>query len=284
MRCRQTSQSIASRPETKRRQSNFPGWVFNKKTQLKSTESSKNMKLMKNLMTAAIALAGVVSAQAAPYTEGDLILGIYSTSASQTLAFEINLGPASDYFNGLQNGTIANIKDELDATFGANWFTDATFVWGAAALIEDGAVTGQYQLALGVPGNISLPQLNSPDLVRNKVIYYGDAYSTGPVTTVGDGVTLDKTASTSIRSYGNTTNDFSTGKNIVNSMNSGASAHVLDLYKYIDSNAGIQGGTFTIESDGDLVYQAVPEPSAYAMTAAGGLGLLHLLRRRSIKA
>ena len=64
---------------------------------------------------------------------------------------------------------------------------------------------------------------------------------------------------------------------------------VLDLYALGNSGSvststqatGTYLGSFTLASNGDLTFQAVPEPSTYVMLI-GGVALLGLVRRRSL--
>ena len=94
-------------------------------------------RLIKSAMLAFAGLAlgaGSASAQApVSYAEGDLLLGVRGTSATEE--YVVNLGQASTYTGAASTFTVSglgNIKADLDAIFGTGWTTDSTVFWSVS--------------------------------------------------------------------------------------------------------------------------------------------------------
>lgn len=96
---------------------------------------------MKRLFkTALLAFAGFAlgtgsarAQSAVSYAEGDLLLGVRGTSATEE--YVVNLGQASNYTGAASAFTVSglgNIKTDLDAIFGVGWKTDGTVFWSVS--------------------------------------------------------------------------------------------------------------------------------------------------------
>lgn len=248
------------------------------------------MKLNKILTTAAIALAAAVSANAANYNPGDLVLGVYDYSGTVSTALEFNLGAFTKYANGGGQGLVLNIADEMTSVFGAGWASNSNLHWGLAAEIT--AAARYSVVALGLPEttvgihNSSFSTVTI-STVSNNVNPYTNTTFASLTTAVGDGYSIPASTTGSIKNYDAAA--FGTNKGIVGKLTPNASGlTALDLFLFNGngnnaSDPGIYENTFTIDTTtGDINVLAVPEPSSYAMMAIGGLGLFRMFRRRSM--
>jgi len=276
------------------------------------------MKLKNILMTAAIALVGVASANAAnpSYAVGNLIMGFYDTVTNN--AYEFNLGAATTYVADHTAGTSftlsTNIASDLSSAFGSSWASDANLQWGIVATSQTSGWSAvgnhptqidwisQTESTFGTQA--SNPSLNSSarSSVNTQVGNYGANFAAMTATSNGLGAVINaSTTSLSNNQYfgegqklGANVWFGSASNSLVGAFTSGSSA--LDLFQILNqssSNTSYQG-TFMVTSAGNVVYgatvsaaqslAAVPEPSTYAMMGIGAIGFLTMFRRRSIKA
>ena len=259
------------------------------------------MKLKNILMTAAVALVGVASANAASptYAVGDLILGVYDSSSPTANGFYIDLGTAASYVTlkgSSSNFTFGtNIKNDLDTVFGAgNWTSNANLRWAIAGWASVGGTdlnktsyVSQVETTLGTQSSSYSSGGNNTvrGFLKTDINAVYSAY--GAATAYSDnGAAIANSNAASLYSY--TTLGTTLGDNtyVTGAFTPGSVA--LDLYKQYTTTVNYEG-TFGVTTGGSVLYvanpsttfMAVPEPSTYAMMGLGGLGLLGMLRRRS---
>jgi len=270
------------------------------------------MKLKNILATAAIAIVSVASANAEmPYNQGDLILGVYSDTA--TPVYEFNLGAGATFAGYTSSHTVTvSLGNDLKAAFGINWFTDSTLHWVIAGSnsgtttvnVTDTIKTSYFGLAeitLGTKSIAPVPYSKTSIGVLASLISNATTGASGFInmTPVSGGVGAQdvntnahalSSKATFVDSNNGFNNWFGTGIDITGNL-----TQAIDLYRYL----GNQGtpttkqtpsyeGSFTLDDTGTVKYfespLVIPEPSTYAMLVIGATGCLGYLRRRSIKA
>ena len=264
--------------------------------------------------TSILAVTGLVLASQAAdaalqYTAGDILLG-FRTSSKE---YVIDLG---NFSNFTPTSTFSlDISADL-ASLAANWNTGNTGItWsvmgyaGSFSGNNASALTNNYSIfaskgeqTLGTP-ETSYNNLDKTTAVaiKNSIIGFTGNAVTGP--NVADGAAARSILNTpsgiaSDWTYyvtGATTNgvpfnglpsspetNLDTAGFTATTLNNTA----VDLFKMnaSASGAGVYEGTFQVSNAGVLSYQAVPEPSTYAMLCVGALGVMTMLRRRAIKA
>lgn len=252
------------------------------------------------------ALFSTAQATTLSYSKGDLLMGFYDPSASQT--YLVDIGAASTYRDATSSFTlnIGNIAADLSTVFGSNWNTSSSLMWGVFGTI--------YQATAGINGDpnytlyASAPEptigqegtpwsaksANAQANVGAKIQNVGAVASSLNYSTTAnsnDAVIEGVTDSGSFASY-QTNNGFTSFSYFngalgggTNAAGSDLSTAPLDLFRMTTANNGNPGtyeGTFSISSSGVVTFdpQAVPEPSTVASIAFGGIFLLLLARHR----
>ena len=242
-------------------------------------------------MTAAIALVGVASANAAltTYTSGDIIIGF--TQAGNANCYEVNIGSASNFMT-LNTWSYQLNTVDLSNIFGSGWANDGTVTFGLA-----GAGTSTLSAVLGqVKGTtwVSAPSGSAWTTGgggQNQAAQAIIGMTTGSVASGGfKNETINVAGTNAVEITAGLSNSWTTrsntgGASFVNynptvsaSLDSGASVSV--AFYQIDNTTSKDLGNFKLSDSGALTFQAVPEPSTYAMLTMGGLGVLGMLRRR----
>lgn len=266
------------------------------------------------LIASALIAAGLATASyAQTVSVGDLILGFSASSGTgATTNLEVDLGPSAAFLSA-GPGTytvISNLGTDLTSTYGA-WNTDTALSWGIAGgksgvpatnntLNITGPVGGAYTNSNG--SNFSGPDSKLGAITGNNTGAIGLAAG-------GDTVLTDITSQTA--QLGAIENAITTATSNAASwsVQSGASAFggiapsgvttasfevtesasggttSADLFHLIGTaaaagTAGVDAGTFAIDSSGNLTFTVIPEPSTYAaILGAISIGFV-LLRRR----
>ena len=275
----------------------------------------KSKHLLTMFVMAGISTAAI-SAKAATFAQGDLLLAFNQTSGSgANTVLTINLGQASQFTTAKANGTnlsnIASLGTAL-GIYGTSGSpvatptmlnsTDSTVFWTVAGANTSGSTIGS-----DTNKTVYFTQAQDGNTI-NKFGQVTSTFSSGVstrstyATKIGaDQTTYANTAGTDPVSVpiGNTAwvTDAS-GKwgnpslpvSVQGSFAAGPSGTALDLYRILGAASGTNTsqyvGTFSIDSTGSVSFNttaaAVPEPSR-ALFAALGLGAL-LLRRRRVNA
>ena len=248
------------------------------------------MKQYKHLIIALVGLVSIAASAKATTvtsTQGDLILAFRVTDSTDLLGgisgngtknLEIDLGSAT---TALSSNFTLSLGADLTALYGSSWNTASTLVWSVS-----GDTATKTLWATSPNGTVW--QSKSSTLQNAAVAKITPLYSDlNGQTTTGTGINgaiID--ASTDLSSYtqkvgtnGNYGYTYFSGG--IEAGVSGTSAVSAAIYYLpVGSGPGTNKGTFSLASNGTLSYQAVPEPSTYAMVAIGSIGLLRLARRR----
>lgn len=270
------------------------------------------MKLKNFLMTAALALVSMASANADSYVRGDLLLA-FSAPSSTTggdVNFVIDIGAAT-YFRDLTGTfTVANIGTQLASIYGADWATRTDLSWGVvsttaktgSAVNGDPAKTSYISLAeetYGTHNDSPTFLLSSLRTTLNTNIYaFSDAFATAAGTSATTGYSLSTETANGWATYttNSTDGDFSSGLAFTGAVSNGTdtSTAVIDLFRILNTNTGANPsgtvgvgsyeGSFTLSDTGVVSFtdnfEVVPEPSTYAMLGLGGAIAFYSVRRR----
>jgi len=261
---------------------------------------------------ALIALAGAAltanSAKAAVVTfdNGDLVLGFRSGASS---VYQFNLGLATSFRDNSNVGFIANINTDLEAAFGAGWFSDATLFWGIAGvksnINSDPVVNGDaaQTIYLSKARTNLVTGSTAPSVTlqsqraasATSIMGMQNVFNTQTATTtpasLGRGAEVAKSVVGDWSEYVGGT-DFIALPDIEQNMgavSNGSFAGVsnvegaLDVYRLLNPASGSSTGTlettFVIRQNGDIY--AIPEPSTYALLGMSGLAIAFFVRRRN---
>lgn len=280
------------------------------------------MNLKVTALAALLAMSASVHAALIDFQAGDLVLSVYATGGvGATTNVSISLGDAATSFRGNLNGggvltgssywtTSAsdtwsfntNLASTLSAQFGANWATRTDLYWGISAVLNN---SNTAQPVNGDPRKtiyVSRPVDQGP--------YSG--YASGDVGSVASYMVGFNSSLAAREADAGQTLISTYNQNDPNSYESwqygGTAAGLADWTQFTTANAnlssalavdrilGVSGGnpggtigtgstigTFAIDSNGNLTFQAVPEPSTVAFFggAALALGFVVWKRRRS---
>jgi len=232
---------------------------------------------VKGAAIVSLALAAVASAQAqttleslaSTYVQGDLIAG-FTTASGQDLI--VNLGSEST----LASGQYWNLSSLLPANLSGSLSSAQFGVIGVSGSAPNTAYTTRTGSVLPT----TLAGLSAFNGVKTPVDGIGNTYLGS-----SSSATPTYTASGTTSWYGETVGGgTATYKNNYGNPNGQVGEATLDFYSVA------QGGTaptlldtFTLESNGDLVVSAVPEPATYGMFVAAGLVIISLRNQFSRK-
>ena len=258
---------------------------------------------MNKILTAALAAAALSGSSAMAqlnYNNGDLLAGFYTTGGSSEVI--VNLGSIATY-QTLYATTSFNLNAVLTSTFGSaasgiNWTifgindtssspynssvtqANANTIWASLAWLSP----SQQASAPHVSGSVNSQGLVLSDI--NSIVNAADPnfYPASSINNYAAGIAVVSTANQGVQYYmynngafnGNIGGDLNW-----NSVNTGAGNS--ELYQ---SNPGSRAGyatalgAFNLSSGGILTYDAVPEPSTWAMLGSGMLAFLAVRRRK----
>jgi hypothetical protein len=232
---------------------------------------------VKGAAIVSLALAAVASTQAqttleslaSTYAQGDLIAG-FTTGSGQDLI--VNLGTEST----LASGQYWNLSSLLNL---ANISSEQFGVIGVSGSAPNTAFTTRTGSSLPT----TLAGLSAYNGVKTPVNGIGNEFLAA-----SSSATPTETASGTTSWYGETVGGgTSTYKNAYGNPNGQVGEDTLDFYSVTQGGtAPTVMNTFTLQSDGDLVYgtvSAVPEPTTYGLVAAAGLLVISLRNQFSRK-
>jgi len=263
----------------------------------------KKLVLLTSLM--AVSITGL---KALPtYNDGDVFLGFRDKTAST--AYVVDLGLLDNFLNAAANKvnlttadfgfSSANLSADLTANLGAGWFTNANVVYGLYGGYQAGSSSSFPNLpdnAL-IVGNVSTSVFgNIADQTIGGLTGYASGIGgniQGTTQNVAQAWVAANTTTGSWASYqyggpANANNNngslaynwqpFSLETQVANSL------YVNSVYSSDSSfNNGFSGsklGTLSVGSNGSVNFNAVPEPSTYALMAFGALLLIIAYRRK----
>jgi len=264
----------------------------------------KSKHLLTMLVMAGIS-ASAISAKAATFTAGDLLLAFNQVGGSNTV-LTVDLGPVSQFTSGTNIANVASLGSLINSTYGSSALAsnDSTLFWSVA-----GANTSGGTDSSGDPNKTAyLTQAQDASGTINKNGETTSTFVSGVTTRNtyasqigGDQSSYSNYAGTSPLALPNTNTSWVTHVqnnwgnsslpySVQGSFASGPSGTALDLYRILGQSSGnvtsTYEGTFSINSSGVVSYNttvaAAPEPSR-TLFAALGLGGL-LLRRRRVNA
>lgn len=280
--------------------------------------------MTKNFLKIVLAAAGtavlsssLMAQSSVTYTQGDFLLGFRATggtgAASNVL---VDIGAGSTFLNSSTPVVfnLSNLFSTLNGVFGSNWSTRSDLFWSVAGADASSSST-IYISDPTTPGHDAAPWTGlgtaNQTGVRNKIntegglpntagynFYTGNSnpFGAGPAVIEGNG---DNSSYGSYHPGGANAGPapgISYGffsPTIEGTFANGTTGVTLDLIKLTSAtglgNNGTDLGDFSLSSNGVLtwtpdVFEAVPEPSTYAMFAMGAMllsGMMVLRRRRS---
>jgi len=253
------------------------------------------MKLKNILMTAVVALTTVASVNAATtsYNDGDLMLGI--RKAGTSVDYLVDLGQASSFdFSHTINFAVSGIAADLSATYGSDWHSQSAITYSVFGTLSNNNDTGeQFMVYTTNPNATSFNSQNHQGTISGYMSNVGGLYD-GQISTANDSVGIWQTTGGTLAVYANyqpggslaSGKSFATWTSNEAAVNSALNFDVLSEGWTGSGTGTAEPGTFSLDASGDLSYtvQAVPEPSTYAMVGLGALGMLVMLRRRSVQA
>jgi PEP-CTERM motif len=244
------------------------------------------MKLKYILTTAILALASSASSNAGTtsYNDGDLLLGFRMTAGS-TSDYLVDIGQGYDFSKSFTLNT-GNIANDLASTFGAGWYTSTSLKWSIVGTLSYNNDTGEQNLIYTTnPSSTSWKQSFDQSTASSAITSVA-SYFNGKASTSNNSNGVVQTVSASDFTYGNNQPGGTISGNISFSTwaptneASPSSSLYLDQLNEGSISAGTTLGRVALGNDGSLNFQAVPEPSTYAMLGLGSIGLLIMLRRR----
>lgn len=207
---------------------------------------------------------------------------------------------------------VTNLSADLSAVFGEDWATNNVDNSGLdlswAVIGNTNQVTNNtpfnglqrrsifLTLARTDPDTIASPPLNFDNNNASATLNsfaqgaFGNAYK-GRISTVNStrayaGASTDgNNWGTAIGPLGSTFNSGVLGEQPLTGPNSGPTNSFLDFFLIPNTGSTLVAGptylgTFYLNSNGELTYEAIPEPSTYALLAVAGVAALLVLRRR----
>lgn len=281
-------------------------------------KNSVKQKMKKYLATVLAVLAGLAfitpSAKAAySYTDGDLFLGVYSSTKNQD--YLIYIGNYTNYTTnggaytgatitlntapGIAIGSASQINADLTAVFGSGWYTDSNVKFGVVGTLDYFGANNMFVTDPNAAGNTSNWTVFD---AGTQGAASGDAYTLASVYQNG---TANGATATNGKIQSTTTAGSYYDYSPLGTVSSGASyeyytggidtsSRSIKLAELVATDGSLNGltvqpdgsknilGTFTIASNGTITYAAaIPEPSTYAMMGIGTLAFVVMIRRRN---
>lgn len=272
------------------------------------TKRKTHMKLKKLILSALVALTGagwgVTSANAATtaYSPGDILIGFYASGGTgSATSYIVNVGPVSGFLSSTDPIDLGNISLDLKGTYGDGWATRNDLYWGivgatgtvgnSAGIISYASqartdvntqADGWAAFTTSAKRNDNLSAINTLGGTYNgKTSTANNPNGLAQANSVSGGWAYQLTHNGTFLSAPTFANNSGwTGSEFLGNFANGADGTVLDLFSVgTIANTGYVG-TFSINSDGDVFYNAVPEPSTYALMAIAGTFFAIFLRRR----
>lgn len=264
------------------------------------------MSIKKFLITTALALSGVgwlvPSANAALlWSSGDLILAFRASGGDgASTSYLVNIGSFTQFTESTPEFTLnlGTIGEDLSLIYGAGWYDRSDLFWGVFGRTT-GASPTLY--ASRPRSNVDTQTSPWPVLSVDDSSLTSTASQVGSVTTAFQGLTQTSNAGVLVPA-GSQTNvanatsynyqvtqpgsDFGTvsqWSGIEGNFGNGTAGTVLDLWR-VANNATTYRGNFSIDDEGAITFNAVPEPSIFALLALGGTVSLVFRRRRAVRA
>ncbi|XHR29300.1 MAG: PEP-CTERM sorting domain-containing protein [Chthoniobacteraceae bacterium] len=251
------------------------------------------MKLKNILLTAVAALVSIASANATnTWTSGDVLFGISnSADGNDTYIYNVDLGSISDLLSLSATGgskTWQLSTSDMNSILGSGWADSDSVSWGVASTYNGTSNKSIWATAATDANvvNLSTISLNTAfTQLSNTISTYvnGTALTTTDSNIVSAAEVVQASSSTTWSAENSGASSFKKLTLAVAALDDSTSSS-LGLYSY-DSTATAGStatllGTFTLSDSGTLTYEAVPEPSTYAMLGIGGLAMLRMFRRR----
>jgi len=253
----------------------------------------------------ALATSSSFAQSTVTYSQGDFLLGFRATGgtgAAQNVL--VDIGPGSNFLNSSTQVTfdLSNLGSTLNGVFGSNWNTRSDVFFSVAGVDPTVNATVYITAPETVGGSEATPWNglgnSSQTGVRNKINTEGGVPSTSGYNFyksntnpfgAGPAVIEGQTDTNSYGSYmpgGTTANSGAApgisyaqfSPTIEGNFANGTSGVTLDLIKLASGSGTVPGidlGDFTISDSGILKwtpdsFEAIPEPSTYALLALGG--------------
>jgi len=241
--------------------------------------------------------------------DGDVFLGIRNTTASS--AYVLDLGSMDQFINAYNSkGSLtfnsissSGLFSDLNSLLGTGWYNNSNVKFG----LFGGFYGGSYNSAIStMPDNAIIVGNPSSGAVGNRANQTMDmltGYTTGMADNAGSSTAAGNLSSSAWISvngkdgawdtyqYAGTPSAYnvkgSAAYGIFNGSVETQVANSLNVNSVFSSDAsqnngyiGNNIGTFNITSGGQVSFNAVPEPSTYALFGIGAIGLLMVLRRK----
>jgi hypothetical protein len=256
----------------------------------------KTSRLLGSLVFACMALiASQAVATTVHYADGDLFLGFRSTDGTQD--YLVDIGQPNQFVSGPPTITITNASPvDLSTVFGNDWYSRIDPNTGANA-VQWAVVGGRLVASGGDVANTLYSSNPNPTAWprRSNSSQSGTTSLTDALGTTYDGNNSTNNSDTAIIQADASTNSYRSfqpgGPNsggisfqTWNPTNEGGPGLTLTLDRIVPSSTGGSSqnlGTLQLESNGTVVFTAVPEPSSLASVGLGaGLLVAFLFWRR----
>jgi len=264
--------------------------------------------MKKQLLTIALAAITITGVKALPtYNDGDVFLGIRDKTASTS--YVLDLGTMDQFINAYNGSynlnlnvgfTAAQLAADLTSNIGANWYSSPTVVMGLFGGFQAGS---SYSSIANMPDNaLIIGKLTGGAIgnIADQTIGGLTGYAAGigsnnqgsSQNVVNAWVAANSTTgSWASYQYGGPANVNNNNGSLAYNYYPGTletqvanSLYVNSVYSSDSSfNNGFSGsklGTLSVGSNGSVNFNAVPEPSTYALMAFGALLLIIAYRRK----
>jgi len=254
----------------------------------------------KTLLAALLALAGLVLGHSPAgavlvddWVAGDLIIG-FRASGGQGVntSYLINIGQRTLYTSTTPafDLSLGNIGADLAAAYGATWFDRTDLLWSVFGTTESVSPTlyaSRARTNIGVQSSPWPSESSAPIRTGTKteILAVATAFNLLDATSNSSHAAF-QTNSGNAGSYNyqvtaNSGTDFGSGSQWTNIEGGFGSLSTQALDYYSVSSATTYRGVFSIDDAGQISFNAVPEPSTYALLALTGTIFMVFLRRRA---